>query len=82
MREIRVDARRGPTVSPWNLRPSEARVLDALVETGRSNLAARKLGIAKRTIESALANARDALGVENSIHAAIKWHDWRKGQQQ
>lgn len=80
MREIRVDARRGPTVSPWNLRPSEAKALDALLVTGSTKRAAAMLGISQKSIEPALQSARDRLGVDTTIHAVIKWHDWRKAE--
>lgn len=55
------------------LTPAQARVLDAIIETGFVARAAEKLGITARTAETHLYNARRRCGIEINLHMLLAW---------
>jgi DNA-binding CsgD family transcriptional regulator len=70
--------------SPWPLLTlGQERVLDKLIELGDNKLIARALSVELKTVENHLTNAYTALGLKGAgsrVLAAIRWHEYRKGQ--
>lgn len=65
--------------SPWRLTPSQIRVMDAMVATGRYKGAARALGISDKTVHGQFWKAKKAMGASCMSHALINWYLWRNG---
>lgn len=68
--------------NPWRLTPHQAQVMDVLIETGSQKLAAARLGLATRSVESCIARVRWAMRIEAHSHFAhvLKWDRWRRQQ--
>lgn len=68
------------TVSPWQLSPREADVLDALIANGCAKRAAPKLGITLRTVDIHRGNAKRKLAAAGLTPYLIVWDRWRQSQ--
>jgi len=63
---------------PWNLRPSERRVMSALVRHGCNKRIAAETGLLLTTIESELASARKRMGQSNRVLSALMWDRYER----
>lgn len=64
---------------PWGLTPSEAEVMDAVVEHGSHKGAARALGRSIKTVEAHSCAAGQKIGGQLSrIRRYIEWDRWRR----
>lgn len=64
--------------NPWGVTKQQARVLDAIVETGCHKLASRKLALSAKTIEVHSRKAKERMGHANRVLVLLAWDRWRR----
>jgi predicted DNA-binding protein (UPF0251 family) len=65
-----------PEHNPWGLSPCEARAMATVVEHGSHKVAANRLGVAQKTLERQVQNARRKMGSNNRLHHYLKFDRW------
>lgn len=68
------------TTNPWGLSRREVQCITMVIEEGRAQQAALKVGISIRTIEKFLERCRKKMGVLSTLQAAILWDRHLRGQ--
>ena len=66
-----------PKISPWELTPREAQIMDTLCLYGNSKRIARELGIAEMTINGHLKDIYNKMDSRNRVVVACRWQCWR-----
>ena len=64
---------------PWNLTPREFEAVTAFVETGNQKLAARRLGVEPKTINTFISRAVEKSGLANSVLLALSFDRLNRG---
>jgi DNA-binding NarL/FixJ family response regulator len=64
--------------TPWNLTPSQQRVMNALAETGNLKLASRLLDVNLNTSEELARRAMHKMGAPNRTMAVLTWDRFRR----
>jgi DNA-binding NarL/FixJ family response regulator len=68
-------------ISPWNLTPRQADVMDAMVEHGCHKLAGRALGIDEDTVMQHIWMANKKMGFHSGhLVKYIQWDRWRRSE--
>lgn len=75
-----IPVERPESSNPWGLVPSEVRLLEAVVEVGHYKLAARRLGIAPKTVECYMRDIRRKMEIDHQIVAVVAWDRWSRSQ--
>jgi FixJ family two-component response regulator len=70
----------GGCVNPWNLLPSETRMLDALIQHGCDKGVARALGIVPRTVTAGMWRIRGKMNATSRIQAVVLWDRFKRGE--
>lgn len=65
--------------NPWGLTPRQCATLEAVIMHGPHKVAARAMGVLPSTVNSHLRSAYQAMGVNNDLHAALKYDRWQRG---
>jgi DNA-binding CsgD family transcriptional regulator len=66
-------------VTPDQVTPRQAEVLDDYLLTGSIKLTAHRLGIERKTAEQHLQEARHRMGARHRIHLLVEWVIYRTG---
>jgi len=67
--------------NPWNLTPSQERVMKAYCEYGMYKVAADKLNLTRNTVNSTLRDAHKRMGFRNINICANKYAVWMREQE-
>lgn len=69
------------TNNPWNLTPSQIRVMDAYIKHGSHKATARALDCEVKHVENMVLLARDRMGVDHRIQQVIEYDRWKRQEQ-
>jgi DNA-binding NarL/FixJ family response regulator len=67
--------------NPWNLTPSEERMIRAVIDDGCSKSVARALGVSDKTVTSTVKVIRNKMKVTSRVTAAVVFDRWARSQQ-
>ena len=65
---------------PWHLSKTEMQALAALIEHGLPKKAAAKLVITSEAFHDSIRRAREKMGVNSTLRAAVEWDRWARLQ--
>lgn len=64
--------------NPWGLSKDDLAVMDAFMTKGCHKLVADQFQCSRSAISSRLSRIMRRMGERHSVHAAIRYHDWRQ----